>query len=277
MNLTNVWLFRSTIVKIRNEEMKIKLHTAGLGGCALAVTLLLAAGTAGAQVLQATIQAESRINTQAQASQQRIDNLAEQTNQLLTEYRKVVSETEALKIYNDQLEKIVVGQRNTIASINRQLAELDDTNREVVPLMLEMIDALDKLVRSDVPFRLDERRDLVNSLRLDMDDPNVSTSEKYRKILETYQTELQYGRTAEAYSGSLPDGQQVDFLRVGRVLLIYQTLDGETSGWWNPQSRQFETLGGEYRLPIREGLAIASNQRAPDLVKLPVPAPVSAQ
>lgn len=238
--------------------------------------LLLLAGVQ-AQVLETTIQTESRINTQAQSSQDRVDNLADQTNQLLTEYRKVVSETESLKIYNDQLEKIVNSQREELTSINRQLGELENTNREVVPLMLDMVDALDRMVNSDIPFRLQERRDRVIDMRDLLDTSDVTTSEKYRRLMELYQSELEYGRRTEAYRDTLPDGQQVDFLRIGRTMLFYQSVDGAKSGWWNPQTRNFEPIGDEYRLAVKEGLAIASNQRAPDLVTLPVPAPVSAQ
>lgn len=256
-------------------KINTKLRTAGavLTGT---IGLLWLAGTQ-AQVLESTIQAESRINTQAQASQERINGLADQTNQLLTEYRKVVSETDSLKIYNDQLEKIVKNQREELTSIDRQLAELENTNREVVPLMLEMVDALARLVESDVPFRLEERRTRVADMRDLLDSSEVTTSEKYRRLIDLYQSELEFGRRTEAFRGDLPDGQIVDFLRVGRTLLLYQSLDGTKTGWWNPQSRQFELVSDEYRRTVADGLAIAGNQRAPDLVKLPVPAPVAAQ
>lgn len=256
-------------------KINTKLRTAG-AVLTSTIGLLWLAGTQ-AQVLDSTIQAESRINTQAQASQERIDGLADQTGQLLTEYRKVVSETESLKIYNDQLEKIVNNQREELTSIDRQLAELENTNREVVPLMLEMVDALDRMVESDVPFRLEERRSRVLDMRDLLDSSEVTTSEKYRRLIELYQSELEYGRRTEAYRGDLPDGQTVDFLRVGRTLLLYQSLDGTQTGWWNPENRQFERVGDEYRRSVADGLAIAGNQRAPDLVRLPVPAPVAAQ
>ncbi|MCG8464788.1 MAG: DUF3450 domain-containing protein [Xanthomonadales bacterium] len=256
-------------------KINTKLRTAG-AVLTSTIGLLWLAGTQ-AQVLDSTIQTESRINTQAQASQERIDGLADQTGELLTEYRKVVSETDSLKIYNDQLEKIVSSQREELASIDRQLEGLENTNREVVPLMLEMVDALDRLVEGDVPFRLEERREAVLTMRDLLDSSEVTTSEKYRRLIELYQAELEFGRRTEAYRGELPDGQTVDFLRVGRTLLLYQSLDGLTSGWFNPQTRTFETIGDEYRRTIADGLAIAGNQRAPDLVKLPVPAPVAAQ
>ncbi len=241
----------------------------------LGAGLLLLASGAKAQVLDATVQAEKAINDQSAQSQKRVSSLARQTQDLLTEYRSVVRETEAMKIYNDNLERVVTDQRNEIQSINRQLAELESTNRGVVPLMLDMIEALDRIVEADVPFRIQERRARVDRLRNMMDQAEVTASEKYRRVMEAYQGELEFGRTTEAYSDILPGTEQtVDFLRVGRTLLVYQTSDNATTGWYNPRTRAFEELDDDrFRLEVKKGLAIARNEKAPDLVMLPVPAP----
>jgi hypothetical protein len=96
--------------------------------------------------------------------------------------------------------------------------------------------------------------------------------------MEAYEGELEYGRTTEAYSEALPTtGQTVEFLRVGRTLLVYQTSDQETTGWFNPNTREFEELPDKYRLEVKEGLAIARNEKAPNLVVLPVPGPEVAE
>ncbi len=235
-------------------------------------------GSVQAQTLGATVQVESRINRDAVASQQQVSDLARQTQDLLAEYRSVVRETESLKIYDDNLERVVTDQRNEIISINRQLAGLEATNRGVVPLMLEMIDALSQIVEADIPFRLQERRARVERLRDMMDQAEVTASEKYRRVMEAYQSELEFGRTTEAYSDTLPTtGQTVDFVRVGRTLLVYQTSDGSVTGWFNPGSRQFEELPERYRREVKEGLAIARNEKAPNLVVLPVPGPEVVQ
>lgn len=221
------------------------------------------------------MQAEQKINDDSASSQKRVSGLARQTQDLLTEYRSVVRETEALKIYNDNLERVVTDQRDEIQSINRQLEGLESTNRGVVPLMLDMIDALDQIVEADIPFRIDERRARVERLRNMMDQAEVTASEKYRRVMEAYQGELEFGRTTEAYSAKLPGTEQtVDFLRVGRTLLVYQTSDGANTGWFNPRTRTFEELDDDrFRLEVKDGLAIARNEKAPDLVMLPVPAP----
>jgi regulator of replication initiation timing len=248
-----------------------------LGACAL-LPMIAVELQAQAQVLNSTMQVETGINQDAAKSQQRVSSLARQTQDLLTEYRTVVRETEALRIYNDNLERVVVDQRDEIQSINRQLQGLEETNRGVVPLMLEMIEALERIVEADIPFRIEERRARVERLRDMMDQAEVTASEKYRRVMEAYQGELEFGRTTEAYSDTLPTtGQTVDFLRVGRTLLIYQTSDGSVTGWFNPATRAYEELPDRYRLDVRDGLAIARNEKAPDLVMLPVPGPEAAQ
>ena len=238
---------------------------------------ILASG-AHAQLLASTVNKEDQINEAAATSQNRVSALAQQTSDLLAEYRAVVREAESLKIYNEQLEKVVSDQRNEIVSIDRQLEGLEQTNRGVVPLMLEMIAALDEIVERDIPFRIEERRARVQRLEDMMDQAEVTASEKYRRVMEAYQSELEFGRTTEAYSAKLPNTDQtVDFLRIGRTLLVYQTSDQSTTGWFNPATREFEELPDRYQLEVKEGLAIAKNEKAPDLVMLPVPGPEVAE
>ena len=251
------------------------------------VPVVLAAGiafifmiSAQAQSLGSTVQVETKINKDSAISQDKVTRMALQTQDLLAEYRSVVREIESLRIYNDNLQRVVNDQRSEVQSINNQLAGLEETNRGVVPMMLEMIDALDRIVEADIPFRIEERRARVQRLRDMMDQAEVTASEKYRRVTEAYQSELEFGRTTEAYSDTLPTtGQTVDFLRVGRTLLVYQTSDSSVTGWFNPSpnSRQFEELPERYRLEVKDGLSIAKNEKAPNLVILPVPVPEVSQ
>ncbi len=242
---------------------------------ALVALALMSGLSAWAQVLDQSIQTENRITRDAAQAQEQIDNVVDQTDRITDEYRSLLIEIDGMQIYNDQLERVVNNQQSEITSINNQLENLEDTNRDVVPLMIEMAETLPRLIRADVPFRVDQRMSRAENLVTALDRSDVTTSEKFRRILEAYQDEIELGRTTEGYRGRLPDGQQVDFLRIGRTLLFYQSLDGTETGWYNPTSRQFELLGDNYRLPVSDGLAIAQNQVAPDLVRLPVPAPTS--
>ena len=96
--------------------------------------------------------------------------------------------------------------------------------------------------------------------------------ELYRRLLEAYQIELDYGRNMVAYKGKLPDERDADFVRVGRVSLLYRTADGEEAGYWDAQQKQW-VVANEYNKAIEKAVLIATKELAPDLVEVPVPAP----
>ena len=91
--------------------------------------------------------------------------------------------------------------------------------------------------------------------------------------MEAYIIEADYGRTVEAYRGDIKLEEQiksVDFLRIGRTGLYFQTLDGNETGRWNEQKKDWETLDDGYTRTVRDGLRIARKQAPPDLLKLPI-------
>jgi hypothetical protein len=108
---------------------------------------------------------------------------------------------------------------------------------------------------------------------------DVAISEKYRRIVEAYQIELDFGRTLESYDGKLEgdaQGRTVKFLRIGRVALMYQTLDGEETGYWDKDKKGW-VVDNSYRAAIKKGIAVATKQGAPELIEAPIPAPQDAK
>jgi hypothetical protein len=96
--------------------------------------------------------------------------------------------------------------------------------------------------------------------------------------MEAYQIENEYGRTIESYRGAVElAGREttVDFLRFGRIALVYQSLDQADAGVWNQETRSWDRLDSSYRSAIRQGLRIARKQAAPDLIRLPLPVATS--
>ncbi len=220
------------------------------------------------------------MNVAAAKSQEQIDGLSEETDRLLAEYRAQMQQIDSLRIYNRQLEELVESQNAEIGSLERQIENVTLIERGILPLMLEMIDALESFIELDVPFLPEERRGRLAALRSMMGRADVTTAEKYRRLLEAWQVENEYGRTIEAYNGELELGgksRTVDLLRIGRLVLIYQSLDGQVSGVWNQQTKTWDKLPGSYRSSIRKGLRIARKQAAPDLLRLPIPAPETVQ
>lgn len=208
-----------------------------------------------------------------QNSQAAVDSIQLENEKLFDEYRKVLQKISNTKIYNAQLEKLINNQNEEKDSLKMQIASIKETNEGVVPFMLTMLETLDKMVAQDTPFLPEERKKRVNELKTMMNRADVSTSEKFRRILEAYQVENEYGRTLEAYRGKINmEGQDitVDFLRLGRIALIYQTLDQKTQGIWDKKMNKWIDLDDDYRRSILTGLKVARKQMAPELLTLPM-------
>jgi hypothetical protein len=195
----------------------------------------------------------------------------EDSNKLLAEYRQVVAETQSLKVYNGQLTAQVKSQQGEIDTMTQQLSEIDTTSREVLPMMEKMVTTLEQFVTLDIPFLPEERAGRIATLKDMMSKSDVSVSEKYRRIVEAYQVETEYGRTVEAYQGKVGD-KTVDFLRAGRVSLLYQSLDGKETGYWDATAKKFK-VDDRYEDAIKSGLKVAKKQSAPDFITVAVRAP----
>ena len=246
----------------------------GAMGLCLACALVLLRW-APAEALERVVKEQMSADQEARDSQARIDKLDDQTQRMLGEYRRALADTESYELYAKQLSAQIASQNEELAEIDRQLGEVDTTSREVLPLMIRMLDTLAQFVALDLPFLPEERANRVALLQQMMSRADVAISEKYRRILEAYQVELDYGRTLEAYEGKLgsgADARTVQFLRVGRVTLLYQTLDGRETGYWDAAAKQW-VVDDRYRHGFKDGIAVAKKQRAPEMLIVPVPAP----
>ncbi len=241
------------------------------------VVLLFAASTAPAQEgVQEALDVQEQSIDASIAVQQRINALDDETREMLNEYRTTSSQIQDLIAYNEQLAKLVSTQRVELADFERQFNELEITKRRILPLIVRMIEVLDEFVGIDMPFLEEERAMRVTELQRLMEKPDVPTSEKYRRVTEAYQVELDYGHTIEAYEGEMTDKGEtrtVNFLRFGRLGLYYQTLDGLEIGYYDKNTDQWVQLDDEYRQPLDRAIRIARKQLPPDLIRLPVPAP----
>ena len=215
----------------------------------------------------------------AQRSQQRVDRLDDATREALNRYRHAIQQKDQLAEYNKQLAEMVESQRNELDDLQAQLATIEETQAEVMPLLQRMLNSLEQFIELDVPFLEDERADRLAQLKALMIRPEVTVAEKYRRVLEAYQIESDYGRTLEAWRGSLEvDGSErvVEFLRLGRLMLFYQTLDGHIQGYWDTGTREWQPLPASYNRTLQQGLDMARQQQTPALLRLPLP-PVSEQ
>jgi len=248
----------------------MKLINALLVAGALVATPVLAQDD---EVLKPVVDEAAKINESAAKSQEKINGITDQIDSKLQQFKTLMKEIEGLDVYNTQLRKQISSQEQEMADLNAAIDEVSVVERQITPLMMRMIDGMEQFIALDVPFLPEERANRVMDLKAMMDRADVAASEKFRRVMEAYQVEMDYGRTMEAYSGlHTINGQErdVEFLRLGRTALIYQTRDASSQGVWNKQTRQWEELDSGYRTQITKGLRMAKKQLAPDLLMLPV-------
>jgi hypothetical protein len=157
-----------------------------------------------------------------------------------------------------------------------QMRDIVEMQQQIVPFLQRMIDVLDEFVSLDTPFLPEERLQRLQQLKQMMHRSDVSVTEKYRRIMEAYRVEAEYGHNLESYQGTLNgegEPRSVEFLRLGRVGLYYLTLKGDEGGFWLPSEQKWIALDAAQRDSLEKAIRVAKKQTPPDLLMLPVVAP----
>lgn len=246
----------------------------------LTVSFVIAvSGSVFAQSVDQVLQADLRRLSLAQASQERINTVVERTRSLSDQYRAVNKEIDGLKVYNRLMTAQTNGQEATLDDISLSMDQVDVINRQIFPLMERMIDGIEQSIALDIPFLMGERRERVDKLKDIMQRSDVSVAEKFRKVMEAYQIENDYGSSSETYRQSLEiEGTVRDYnmLRIGRIGLYFQSDDSRITGTWDADAGSYVILGNEHRNEIKKGIRMAKDLIAPELLLLPVPAATAA-
>ena len=248
-----------------------------LGAATIAASFVGGAAFANADSLEAIMQVGKDRTAEARASQTKIDRLADETRDLLADYKRVMKQVEGLRVYNARLDRQIANQERRIADIDQAISDAAIIQRQIPPLVTRMLDGLDQFIDLDMPFDLDTRKGNIEAVRANLDRSDVTSAEAFRQVLELYSIELQYGRGIESYSDTIEvDGasREVDVLRIGRVALVAQTTDGASTRAWNNSSRSWEELSSaDYSAAVRKAVRIAKKQATIELLNMPIAAP----
>lgn len=238
-------------------------------------SVIIAAGNPSTDELKTVVDKSSKINLSAAQSQKKIDKISVQIQDKVQQFRIINKETEGLTIFNLQMERQIESQMLEMQRLANSMDQVTVIERQITPLMTRMIAGLEEFIRLDVPFLPQERSKRIVNLHEMMDRADVTVSEKFRRVLEAFQVEMDYGRTIESYAGNADiDGknQDVNYLRIGRVALVYQSRDKQKMGIWDQKQRKWSQLDGDYRTQVSKGLRMAQKQLAPDMILVPVAA-----
>ena len=244
----------------------------------LTVTLGLSAAPAPSKV-QTAVTAQEQLDKNAAASQKKVDTVTGNTQDMLNSYLAVTQQTDELRAYDEQLQQIVQAQQDQITSLGQQVSLVGGTRDSVLPLLMQMADSLGQFVKLGLPYRLDDRLARVQAIRAAISSTTVPVTEKFQRLVAAYNDEIAAGRTVEAFRGQVTGGGKaltVNFLRVGHLLLAYQTLDKSETGYWDKAGHKWQ-VDNNYKSAVADAIAVANKEAAPNLMELPVAAPEASK
>ena len=245
----------------------------------LASVLMASAAVPAYAQLSRAISVGEEATRKAEQTQERINQLDDQRSDMVREFRTLLQQQDAAELYARQQERVVTSQANELDSLEEQLGRVEEIKAQMVPMMKDMIAALQSFRAWDLPFKdmtetgIDARADSYEKLALILDRADVSPAEQYRVIIEAFQREMEYGRTIDTYTDDITVGDQiktVDVFRYGRVALVYVTQDRKEIGRWNRETNAWEVLDGKYKDDIVKGIRIASKVATPAVITGPV-------
>jgi hypothetical protein len=239
----------------------------------LMVMLTFLAIPVSAALVSDSLSVLNKTNQNGIDSQRKVDKLSLEEQAMLEEYRGLLHHIEYQDTYNQELRQLLVDQETEIAQLHEQLSQGQVTRMRIVPLMRSMSEALESFVVLDLPFHQNDRVAGMLQLNQRLRIPSLSIPDKFRLLLEAFQIENDYGYSIEAYRDNLQlDGEtfSVDILRIGRIAIYYQTIDGKRSGYWDVEQRVWTPLPESENHQIMTALRVAKKQRAPQLLSLPM-------
>jgi septal ring factor EnvC (AmiA/AmiB activator) len=240
------------------------------------VVLLLATGFAAfgqADPQKTERQMSDAIQREARA-QEKAEDWTSEKQDLINEIRDVQT---TITWYEYQIKKyeIYIDRLNRNIDVLREKKLEARKVREGLEPYLEdvAVDGLETFIASDLPFYSEEREMRITQVRNAMNDPHNTLAEKLRKVVEALEIEARFGQEVSATDATLVlNGVETDvtILRLGRLAMFYQSLDGQSVGWWNVQGKRWEPISDGFARDIRRGLAMARGERTIELIQLPV-------
>ena len=220
--------------------------------------------------------AKSNVVKSAQA-QKRLDSLNLKSDKMYDAFQLENKNLEGSLVWNAQLRKKIKVQEEYIRDITKSIREAATLESKMAPIIEGMIERLEEFVKADMPFHREVRLDQIERLKSNQTDPTISAAERFRQILETYRLETDYSKNIESYRADIVvKGKtlSVNMLRVGRVMLGYQSDDQKYHGVWDKNNKEWVSISaGSYRSAFSELYKITKKQASTNILQLPIHAP----
>lgn len=235
---------------------------------------VLIAGAAAADEVGDALDASLAAQRAARESQQRIDKLDAET--LVLRDKRRAAEWHALQLaaYAEQLEQEALAAEQQRAGLQAELARVAATGTDLLPLAQKMLAELEAHLARDLPFLQEVRQRRIAEARALLADPQRGQAEKFRRVLEAWRSEADYGYTIGAEDATTDCSGQpgsATLVRIGRVGLYCIAADARAGARWDAAARRWAPLEDDDDVAeVARAAAMAREKEPAGLLVLPV-------
>lgn len=208
-----------------------------------------------------------------QQSQQQADAWDAQRRTLVAELERLQQQQQQLLNEQARLQQQLEREQQEVVQLQRAIRESQRLGEEMAPFLVETQQLLHQQLSDDLPFLQAERQLRLQRLEAGGGEGPLSTGERFRRTFEALQIESEYGRSTEVTQGLVTiAGQEalMNQLRIGRLALFVQALDGQFSAIYDRASQSWQPLAKKYNNELRKAVEMAGKQRPIDLLSLPI-------
>jgi len=119
-------------------------------------------------------------------------------------YASLLEQIANVQAATDQKRLYLKTQENQIASLQEQIASVDEVKASVRPLVTKMAAEMEKEIVSDIPFNAAERFARLDRLKEDLANENSSVPSLFRQSMNILDTEVVAGSSVVSYTGNNP-------------------------------------------------------------------------
>lgn len=208
-----------------------------------------------------------------QATQKQKEMWRDEKQKLASTYEQLQAEQKALKDRQGELQEANQTTSQRIREKEKQLADIEQIRSRIEPFLDQQVALLRQQITDGLPFLPDERSQRLDRLEQILDDPDVTISEKYRKVMEAILVEAEYGNTIEVYQQTIDVGGHTmlaNIFRLGSISLFYQSLDQSECGFYNVADAKWQELPATYNRDIAAAIDIGAKRQPVELLSLPL-------
>ena len=208
-----------------------------------------------------------------QKNQKDVEKWGEEKSKLEAEFESLLETRKQLTGQRDRMIEEIRSREKRVVSLEKQVISAEKISDRLPPFLEKIINRIGRLLDQPPVFLLEERSKRLENLEKTLDDPQISSGEKFRKVMEAVFVEAEYGNTVEVYQQKITFEKEeilVHVLRLGRLSLFFETLDQKTCGFFDIASGEWRPLPPSANRNIHTAIEIASRRRPADIVSLPV-------